>query len=255
MFIDTHAHLNTIYFYRDLSETIARAQENNISKIIDIAVNLESAKKSIQLSDRYESIYSTIGFHPKHAANMLEKHIIDIKDMCDHHKVVAVGEIGLDYTIGNADKDVQLLTFREQVQLARLLKLPIIIHSHDETHKDILKILREEKAGSVGGVIHSFSSELETAKRYLDMGFYLSFGGIITRPNTQLIREVVQYMPIDRMLLETDAPFLTPYNLNKKRNEPSFLIHTASLIAEIRKIDLEDLGGSTTRNAKNLFNF
>ncbi|TBL69008.1 TatD family hydrolase [Paenibacillus thalictri] len=252
MLTDTHTHLNAHQFDEDRHEVIQRAIENGISRIINVGFNRETIPSSIELAERYDFIYSTVGWHPTDAVDMQDGDLEWIESLCSHPKVVAIGEIGLDYYWDTSPKDVQDRVFREQVRLARKVGKPIVIHNRD-AHQDIIRVLKEEKASEVGGVMHCFSGSWETAKQCLDMNFYISFGGPITYKNAKQPKEVLAQVPMDRLLVETDAPYLTPHPYRGKRNETGYVRLVAEAAAEIKGLDLEELASITTANAIKLF--
>ncbi|WP_281883858.1 TatD family hydrolase [Paenibacillus sp. YYML68] len=253
MLIDTHAHLNAEQFDEDRQEVIARAQQNGIRRIINVGFNRETIPTSLALAEQYDFIYSTVGWHPTDAINMKDGDLEWLESLCAHEKVVAIGEIGLDYYWDTSPKDVQDRVFREQIRLARKVKLPIVIHNRD-AHHDVVETLREEKASEVGGVMHCFSGSWETAKQCLDLNFYISFGGPVTFKNAKQPKEVLEKVPLDRLLIETDAPYLAPHPYRGKRNESSYVRLIAETAAEIKGLSLEELAEITTRNATKLFN-
>jgi TatD DNase family protein len=252
MLTDTHVHLNAAQFDEDRHEVIARAKEAGISRIINVGFNRETIPTSIALAEQYDFIYSTVGWHPVDAKEMTPEDLEWIEQLCSHPKVVAIGEIGLDYYWDTSPKDVQVRIFRQQIRLARKLGMPIAIHNRD-AHQDILQVLREEKAAEVGGVMHCFSGSWETAKQCLDMNFHISFGGPVTFKNAKQPKEVLEKVPLDRLLIETDAPYLTPHPFRGKRNESSYVKLVAEAAAQIKGISIEELGHQTTRNALTLF--
>lgn len=254
MLTDTHTHLNVEQFDEDREEVIQRAKDNGITRIINIGFNRETIPTSMQLAEQYDFIYSAVGWHPQDAKDMLPQDLDWIESLCAHPKVVAIGEIGLDYHWDTSPKDVQKDVFREQIRLARKLKMPIIIHNRD-AHQDIVQILKEERAEEVGGVMHCFSGSWEVAKQCLDMNFYISFGGPITFKNAKQPKEVLSKVPLDRLLVETDAPYLTPHPFRGKRNETGYVRLVAEAAAEIRELKLEEIAKITTENANKLFKF
>ncbi|ALS24780.1 MULTISPECIES: TatD family hydrolase [Paenibacillus] len=252
MLIDTHVHLNVQAFDEDRHEVIQRARENGISHMINVGFNRETIPSSIALAEQYDFIYSTVGWHPTDAKDMTPDDLEWIESLCRHEKVVAIGEIGLDYYWDTSPKDVQARVFREQIRLARKLGMPIVIHNRD-AHHDVVQILREEKAAEVGGVMHCYSGSWETAKMCLDMNFYISFGGPVTFKNAKQPKEVLEKVPLDRLLIETDAPYLAPHPYRGKRNESSYVRLVAETAAQIKGISLEELAGITSRNAISIF--
>ncbi|RKN65728.1 TatD family hydrolase [Paenibacillus ginsengarvi] len=254
MLTDTHTHLNVRQFDDDRDEVIERARQNGVSRIVNIGFNRETIPSSIELTETYDFIYSTVGWHPQDAIDMKADDLDWIEELCAKPKVVAIGEIGLDYYWDTSPKDVQHRVFREQIRLARKLGMPISIHNRD-AHHDVVQILREEKAEDVGGVMHCFSGSWETAKMCLDMNFYISFGGPITFKNAKQPKEVLAQVPLDRLLVETDAPYLTPHPFRGKRNETGYVRLVAEAAADIRGIPFEELARITSDNASRLFRF
>lgn len=252
MLIDTHAHLNSKAFDEDREEVIRRAQEAGIKRIVNVGFNRETIPSSLQLAESYDFIYSTVGWHPQDAIHMQEGDLEWLESLCDHPKVVAIGEIGLDYYWDTSPKEVQHRVFKEQIRLARKLKLPIVIHNRD-AHADVVRLLKEENAAEVGGIMHCFSGSWEIAKECLNMNFYLSFGGPVTFKNAKQPKEVLKKTPLDRLLIETDCPYLTPEPYRGKRNESSYVRYVAEAAAELKGISIEEMSIITTNNAFQLF--
>jgi len=252
MLTDTHTHLNAEQFDEDREQVIERALAAGVTRMVNVGFNRETIPSSIELAERYDFIYSTVGWHPVDAIDMQPGDLEWIESLCKHEKVVAIGEIGLDYHWDKSPKDVQDRVFREQIRLARKLGMPIVIHNRD-AHHDILQVLREEKAAEVGGIMHCFSGSWETAKQCLDMNFHISFGGPVTFKNAKQPKEVLAQVPLDRLLIETDSPYLTPHPYRGKRNETSYVRLVAETAAEIRGMSLEELAKITTDNAIKLF--
>jgi len=248
MLTDSHTHLNAEQFNEDREEVIQRALEAGVTRIVNVGFNRETIPSSIALAEQYDFIYSTVGWHPVDAIDMQPGDLAWIEELCKHEKVVAIGEIGLDYYWDKSPKDVQQRVFRDQIRLARKLGMPIVIHNRD-AHHDIIQILREEKAAEVGGIMHCFSGSWETAKQCLDMNFHISFGGPVTFKNAKQPKEVLAQVPLDRLLIETDAPYLTPHPFRGKRNETSYVRLVAETAAEIRGLTLEEIAEITTNNA------
>lgn len=252
MLFDTHAHLNAEQFAEDQTKVIRRAKENGVSRIVNIGFNRETIPTSMALAEQYDFIYSAVGWHPQDAKDMREEDYDWLRELSRHEKVVAIGEIGLDYYWDTSPKDVQKVVFRRQIQLAKELGLPIIIHNRD-AHQDVVDILREENAAEVGGVMHCFSGSLEMARECIDMNFYISLGGPVTFKNAKKPKEVATEIPIERLLIETDCPYLTPEPYRGKRNESGYVRYVAEAIAELRGLSVEELAEQTTNNAKKLF--
>ncbi|GAA3411789.1 TatD family hydrolase [Paenibacillus hodogayensis] len=252
MLTDTHTHLNASQFDDDREEVIERARQQGVSRIINIGFNRETIPTSIELTERFDFIYSAVGWHPQDAIDMRADDLDWIEELCKKEKVVAIGEIGLDYYWDTSPKDVQHRVFREQIRLARRIGMPIAIHNR-EAHQDIVQLLREEKAEDVGGVMHCYSGSWETAKLCLDMNFYISFGGPITFKNARQPKEVLTQVPLDRLLIETDAPYLTPHPHRGKRNETGYVRLVAEAAAELKGVTLEEIAAITSDNATRLF--
>ncbi|MEC0270611.1 TatD family hydrolase [Paenibacillus anseongense] len=248
MLTDSHTHLNAEQFQEDQDEVIQRAREASVTRMVNVGFNRETIPSSIALAEKYDFIYTTVGWHPVDAIDMMPGDLEWIESLCQHEKVVAIGEIGLDYYWDKSPKEVQQRVFREQIRLARKLQMPIVIHNRD-AHQDILTILKEEKAAEVGGIMHCFSGSWETAKQCLDMNFHISFGGPVTFKNAKQPKEVLAQVPLDRLLIETDAPYLTPHPFRGKRNESAYVRLVAETAAEIKGISLEELAEITTNNA------
>jgi TatD DNase family protein len=248
MLFDTHAHLDSPQFDNDREEVISRARQAGIDNIVNIGFNRETIPTTIALAEKYDFIYAAIGWHPTEAVEMkLVEDLAWIEQLCSHPKVVAIGEIGLDYYWDTAPKDIQHSVFREQIRLARRVNKPIIIHNRD-AHEDILRLLKEEKASEVGGIMHCFSGSWETAKQCLDLNFYISFGGPVTFKNARVPKEVLERVPLDRILLETDAPYLAPHPHRGKRNESAYVRLVAETAAEIKGLSLENIAKITSEN-------
>ncbi|AWB42802.1 hydrolase TatD [Paenibacillus sp. CAA11] len=252
MLFDTHTHLDAPQFDEDREETIARAVEAGVTRMVNVGFNRETIPSTMKLAETYDFIYAAVGWHPQDAITMLDEDLDWIAELCKHDKVVAIGEIGLDYYWDTSPKEVQHQVFRRQIGLARELGMPIVIHDRD-AHEDIVKILREEKASEVGGIMHSFSGSWETAKLCMNMGFHISFGGPITFKNAKQPKEVLKQVPLDRLLIETDSPYLTPHPFRGKRNESAHVRLVAEMAAELKGMSLEEIAQITTQNALERF--
>lgn len=248
MLTDTHTHMDNAAFDEDRDALIHSALEQGVTRIVNVGFNRETIPTTMKLAEQYEMIYAAVGWHPQDAKDMRADDLDWIESLCSHEKVVAIGEIGLDYYWDTSPKDVQQRVFREQIRLARRLGMPIVIHNRD-AHQDVLAILKEEKAAEVGGIMHCFSGSWETAKQCLDMNFHLSFGGPVTFKNARQPKEVLAQVPLDKLLLETDAPYLTPHPFRGKRNETSYVRLVAETAAEIKGMSLEEIAKITTANA------
>ncbi|MFD0621195.1 TatD family hydrolase [Paenibacillus sp. GCM10027629] len=252
MLFDTHTHLDAVQFDEDREEVIARALEQGVTQMINIGFNRETIPTTMKLAESYDFIYAAVGWHPQDAITMQPGDLEWIEKLCAHEKVVAIGEIGLDYYWDTSPKDVQHRVFREQIRLAKRLDMPIVIHNRD-AHEDVVRILREEHAEECGGVMHCFSGSWEIAKQCLDLGFYISFGGPITFKNARVPKEVLANVPNDRFLIETDSPYLTPHPYRGKRNETGYVRLVAEAAAEIKGLNLEEVAKITMKNAQACF--
>jgi TatD DNase family protein len=256
--IDTHCHLEMDAFDQDREEVIQRARDSGIEAMITIGSDLEGNIGGLELSGKYDFIYSSVGFHPHDAKDFTEEIFNQIKEWAINSgkgqgvrsKVVAIGEIGLDYHYDNSPREIQRQVFVKQLLFAKESNLPVVIHSR-EAKKDTLDIVRE--SGVRKGVFHCFSGDMDMAEKAMGIGFYISIAGPVTFRNAKKLKEVAEAIPDDYLLIETDAPYLTPEPLRGKRNEPSYIIHTAKAVAELRGVTLEDISRITTLNAKRLF--
>lgn len=252
MLFDTHAHLNAKQFDKDRAEVIQRAKENGVSRIVNIGFDRETVATSLALAEQYDFIYAAVGWHPLSAAKMTDRDLDWLRELSEHPKVVAIGEIGLDYYRDASSKETQKEVFRKQIRLAKEVNLPIIIHDR-EAHQDVYEILKEENAAEVGGIMHCFSGSAEMAQQFLDINFYISLAGPVTFKNAKKPKEVAKTVPLDRLLIETDCPYLTPEPYRGKRNETGYVRYVAETIAELRGMDYEELCKITYENATRLF--
>jgi len=253
MLIDTHIHLDDTRFDADRDAVLTRARETGIEAFVTIGCDLATSQAAVRLADQHPSVYASIGVHPHEVRHISDGWYDEFRRLAQMKKVVAYGEIGLDYHYNHSSPKEQRDRFREQIQLARELGLPVIIHTRD-AQEDTVKILREEQASDVGGVLHCFSGDARLAKDTLDLGFYLSFSGILTFQNATTLREIAKTVPPDRLLIETDCPYLSPVPYRGKRNEPAYVEHVAKQLAAIHPaLTLEDIARHTTQNAKRLF--
>lgn len=252
MLIDTHVHLNAHQFEDDVEEVIKRANKAGVTKMIVIGFNRETIQRALELVEEYDCLYAAIGWHPVDAIEMTDEDLIKIEQLTNHPKVVALGEIGLDYHWDKSPKHIQEQVFRKQIRLAKKVNLPIIIHNRDAT-QDVVNILKEENAAEVGGVMHCFSGSVEIARECIDMNFYISLAGPVTFKNAKRPKEVALQIPLEKLLIETDCPYLTPHPYRGKRNEPSYVKLVAEKIAKIKNITYEEVANKTTENARRLF--
>ena len=252
MLFDTHVHLNADQFDEDLEETISRAKEAGVQYMVVVGFDEKTINRALALVEEYEFLYAAVGWHPVDAIDFTDAHLRWLEELSAHPKVVALGEMGLDYHWDKSPKEVQKEVFRKQIQLAKKVKLPIIIHNRD-ADQDIVDILREEEASEVGGIMHCFGGSVEIAMECLRMNFHISLGGPVTFKNAKRPKLVAQEIPLDRLLIETDCPYLAPHPFRGKRNEPALVKLVAEQIAELKELDYEEVAKHTTLNAKKLF--
>ncbi len=254
MFIDTHCHLDFDRFDADRDLVVQRAVDAGVTRIIVPAVDLQNGRTVLQLADQYPGVYAAVGIHPNSTAEWQDDWLSVLRDWARHHKVVAIGEIGLDYYWDDSPAAVQHRVLTLQLELAAELRLPVIIHNR-EASADVLRLLDASPlAGQENaGVLHSFSADWETAVAALDMGFYLGFTGPITYKKANDLREIAAKAPLERILVETDAPFLTPQPYRGKRNEPAYVAYVAEKLAEVRGMVTAEIAHHTTQNALRLF--
>lgn len=252
MLFDTHVHLNASQFADDVEEVIKRARSEGVSEMVCVGFDRQTIQEAIRIAEKHDFIYASVGWHPVDAIDMQEDDLLWLEELASHPKVVALGEMGLDYYWDKSPKDIQRDVFRKQIRLAKKVKLPIIIHNREAT-QDIVEILKEEDAAEVGGIMHCFSGSLEIAKECIAMNFYISFGGPVTFKNAKKPKEVAAELPLEKLLIETDCPYLTPHPYRGKRNEPAYVKFVAEQIAELKGISYEEVARQTTLNAKRVF--
>lgn len=252
MMIDTHAHYDDKAFDEDREELLGSLPDHGIEAVVNVGAGIRSSKNTLELIKQYPLVYGVVGVHPSETAELTEEWMIWLKEALSAPKVLALGEIGLDYYWDEPDRALQKHWFLRQLLLAREVKLPVVIHSRDAA-KDTLDILKDQKAGELGGVIHCYSYGVELVGEYLDMGFYLGIGGVLTFKNARKLKEVVAYMPMDRIVLETDCPYLAPEPNRGKRNSSLNLPYVAEAISAIKGVPLEEVIEITNQNAKKLY--
>jgi len=261
MFIDSHAHLDGTQFASDREAVIARAREAGVRTIVAIGNGdgPEQVDCGIRLAEKYDFLYATLGIHPHEARLADEAAYLKMEQLAKHPKIIAWGEIGLDYYYDHSPRDVQKEVFARQMELAAAAKLPIVIHCRpsegsDNAWDDCLRLIEEQWAPKgLGGILHCFTGKWPQAKRALDVGFMISFAGNVTFPKAQQIRDAALQVPLDRMLIETDSPYLAPVPHRGRRNEPAFVVETARKLGELRGLAVEEVGERTTRNFCNFF--
>jgi TatD DNase family protein len=252
MLIDSHSHLDDRRYDADREQILTRAREAGVERCVTIGCDLATSRAAVELADRYPFVSATVGVHPHEVRHIKGGWYDELRQLARHPKVVAYGEIGLDYHYDHSPRDVQRARFREQVRVARELRLPIVVHTR-EAQDDTIAILKEEGAGEVSGVFHCFSGDAWLAKDALELGFYLSFSGVLTFQNATMLREIAATVPLDRILIETDCPYLTPVPYRGKRNEPAYVSFVAQALAGLKAMSTEEIGRITSENASKLF--
>lgn len=252
MFIDSHCHLNLLAQEEGgLDAVIKQSQDNDVDHILSIAIDIKSSNKTIRIAEKYPNITASVGIHP----NVDKKESITIEELINlasHDKVIAIGETGLDYFRNGVKLEWQRERFRTHIEVAKKLKKPLIIHTR-EARSDTMDILEQEHANQVGGIIHCFTEDWETAKRALDIGFYISLSGIVTFKNAIILQKIAKKLPLDRMLIETDSPYLAPVPYRGKINKPALIKYIAKFIADLRGDTISNIAIETSYNFKKLF--
>lgn len=252
MIFDSHAHYDDEAFNEDRENVIKELEANGIIGVLNCGASLQGAKSSVALADRYHFFYAAVGIHPEHADSFDENTYRQIKELADHNKVRAIGEIGLDYYHEeNPPREVQQKAFRKQMQLAGELGLPVVIHDRD-AHEDTLTILSEFP--KVRGIVHCFSGSAEFAERCLKLGYYIGITGVVTFKNAKKIIEVIEKVPIERLMVETDCPYMAPVPYRGKRNRSEYIEYILEKISEIKNISKEEVSTQTTKNIQELLN-
>ncbi|MCZ6819871.1 MAG: TatD family hydrolase [Calditrichaeota bacterium] len=251
MLIETHAHLYFDGFDDDREAVIQRAFEANVKRIINIGLDIDTGKECIKLAEKHDGLFATVGIHPNDSARLTNAALEELGKLAAHNKVVAIGEIGLDFYWDKCPVPVQQEAFRKQIQLAKELALPIVIHNR-EAGREIVDVLKSEGIDNLTGVLHCFSEGADIAQEVLDLGFYVSFTGNLTFKKSEL-PAVAQMVPLQRLLLETDCPFLSPEPRRGRRNEPAHVVHIAQKLAEIKQVEFGQIEEATTENACRLF--
>lgn len=252
MLFDTHAHYYDTQFDKDRSEAINRARESGVEYILSVSSDVASSVENVTLAQNYDFIYAAVGVHPHSIIDLNNNIISALTDFASYSKVVAIGEIGLDYFYDNSPREAQKIWFAKQILLAKSLKLPIIVHDRD-AHEDTMKILKEENAKEVGGVLHCFTGSVEMAREVMNQNFLISIAGPVTFKNANKLLDVVKYVPDDMLLIETDSPYLSPEPYRGKRNESAHIKFIAEKVANIKGKTLEYIEQVTNSNAKRLF--
>ncbi len=250
MYFDSHAHLDDARFAQDFDQIVARMQQNGVTAMMNIGCDLPSSENSVRLAERFDWVWAVVGSHPDDAANVDAARIEVYRALCTHPRVKAIGEIGLDYYYEDVPRAQQQEAFRLQLQLARELHLPVVVHER-EAHEDGMRIIDE--FSDVTGVFHCYSGSLEMAKELIRRGWYIGFTGVVTFKNARKAVEVAQNIPLERILIETDCPYMAPEPFRGRRNDPSLVPYVAARIAELRGLTPEEVGRATFENARRLF--
>lgn len=249
--VDSHCHLD-MTDYDDCPAVVARAHAVGVRYILSVGIDLPSSKAALALASEHPGVYATVGIHPHHVAEARESDYRELVELAKHPKVKAYGEIGLDYVRNYASKEVQISHYRRQVALAKELALPLIIHDR-EAHADVMEVLTEASPFPAGGVMHCYSGDRELAKAVMSLGFFLSIPGVVTFAKADILQSVAREIPLESLLVETDAPYLAPVPYRGKRNEPAYVLHTIAKIAALRGIAPDEVARQTTANAVTLF--
>lgn len=252
MIFETHAHYDDEAFDKDRDQLLKAMHAHGIEKIINVGASLKGVRDTVALTEKYPFVYGAVGIHPDEVGTLTEEDMKELRRYCDREKIAAIGEIGLDYYWDKEDHEIQQTWFVRQMDLAKETGLPIIVHSRDAA-KDTLDIIKAERADHLRGVIHCYSYSKEHAREYMNMGYYLGVGGVVTFKNGKRLKEVVEYAPLDYLLLETDAPYLAPEPYRGKRNCSLYLTYVAQMIAQIKGVDYETVVETTRKNAEELF--
>jgi len=249
---DTHAHLHFPGFDDDREAVLARARAAGVQRMVTIGTDAETCRAALALAEREADVWATAGVHPHDAAESDEAALAEVERLAAEERVVAIGEVGLDFFRNLSPRETQERVLRRFLALARRLRKPVVLHCRD-AHAEILAILGEERVADVGGIMHCFSGDVDVARRCLDLGLLISLAGPVTYPNARALPEVARFVPADRLVMETDCPFLPPQGYRGKRNEPAYLAITATRVAELRGEPLDVLAARTTENARRLF--
>lgn len=252
MIFETHAHYEDEAFDEDRKELLDILPKNNIEYVVNVSSSFKTVEQSIKLAEDYDYIFAAVGIHPEETKNIDEENFKWLKEKAKHEKVVAIGEIGLDYYWDTTDRDTQKKWFSRQMEMAKELKLPLVIHSRDAAN-DTFNLMKEAKAEEAGAIIHCFGYGVEQARQYLNLGYYLGIGGVVTFTNGRKLKEVVEYAPLEQLVLETDCPYLSPVPYRGKRNSSLYIPYIAQEIARIKNIDYETVIKVTNENAKRFY--
>jgi TatD DNase family protein len=250
--IDTHCHLDMAAYQSDLDSVIESAVQYGVKRIITIGIDYPSSRQAVNIANQYANIFATIGFHPHDASQATIEALKELAELAQNRSVVGYGEIGLDYVKNYAPRDVQIKVFKQQLNLAKDLNLPVVIHDR-EAHEDVRNLLRSVGPLPKGGVMHCFSGDVQLAQEMIDLGLHISIPGVATFANAHALQEVIRFVDLRHLLLETDGPFLAPVPYRGKRNEPKLLLYTAQMVAKIKQLSIDTVAQATTTNAVRLF--
>jgi TatD DNase family protein len=256
LLIDSHAHIDLPEFNKDRDQVLERARAQGVRAVVNVGLDAASSRRALEMVKKYDDVFMAVGFHPHEASKMKEGDLESLADLSKDMRVVAIGEIGLDFYRNLSPGETQVEVFKKQLDLAVELKLPVVVHSR-QAHKEVYDILSTwAKAipdNKWRGVIHCFSGDVDLARRYIELGFYISLAGSVTYPSAGELVKVAGEVPLDRLLLETDCPFLAPQAYRGKRNEPAYMVHTAGRVAEARQAPLEAVAEAAAQNTIELF--
>jgi len=250
--VDSHCHFDLLdreQENNDPENIIARAKQADVQYFLNVCVDLATVNPVLSVAEQYQCVYASVGVHPNHHEDFTREQLLQL---ASHQKVIAIGETGLDYYRSTGQNDWQQEQFRLHIDIAKQLHKPLIIHTR-EAQLDTIEIMKEQNASDIGGVMHCFTENWEMAKAALDLGFYISISGIVTFKNAKIVQEVAKKIPLDRLLIETDSPYLAPEPMRGKPNEPAYVRHTAEFLATLRQVPLEEIAEHTTHNFFNLF--
>ncbi|NLO09731.1 MAG: TatD family hydrolase [Clostridiales bacterium] len=252
MIFETHAHYEDVAFDEDRRELLESLPKHNIEYVVNISSGIKTVEKSIELAEKYDYIYASVGIHPGDTMLMNEERLLWLKEKANHPKVLAIGEIGLDYYWDTPEREIQKDWFVRQMEMAKEIGKPLVIHSRDAAN-DTFNLMKETKTEEVGAVLHCFGYGVEQARQYLNMGFYLGIGGVVTFTNGRKLKEVVAFSPLEQLVLETDCPYLSPVPYRGKRNSSLYLPYIAQEIAKIKGVDYDTVVRITNENAKKFY--
>lgn len=250
--VDTHCHLDMAKYHDDLDEVIERAASRGVDRIVTVGIDLQSSREAVNLAERYPGVYATVGIHPHNVGNVTETDYDLLAALTKEPKVVAYGEIGIDLHYNYAPKTEQIKHMSHQLDLAKKANLPVVIHDR-EAHREIMAVLEKKAPFPAGGVMHCFSGNGEFARRVLELGFYISVPGVVTFKKAEILQAAVREVPLAKLILETDGPFLAPEPRRGRRNEPALVLFTAQRVAELKGTTIDEVARVTTRNAESLF--